>query len=49
VILERAKGALSTEEHEKLESAVDTLAYLTLELEAKAAHACAGSVHRHAA
>jgi len=37
-ILERAKvGALGTEDHQKLEAAVDTLAFLTSELEAKGA------------
>jgi len=37
-ILERAKvGALGTEDHQKLEAAVDTLAFLTNELEAKGA------------
>ncbi len=34
-IVERAREALSVEDHEKLKAAVDTLAYLTRELEAK--------------
>ena len=34
-ILERAKTVLSSDDHEKLESAVDTLAWLTSELESK--------------
>ena len=36
-ILDRAKAALSAEDHEKLKGAVDTLAFLTRELEAKGA------------
>ena len=36
-IVGRAKAALSDEDHEKLEAAVDTLGVLTLELEAKGA------------
>ena len=36
-ILERAKSAMSAEDHEKLGAAVDTLAFLTRELEAKGA------------
>jgi hypothetical protein len=34
-ILDRAKSALSAEDHDKLKAAVDTLAFLTRELEAK--------------
>jgi len=34
-ILDRAKTVLSSDDHEKLESAVDTLAWLTSELESK--------------
>jgi len=36
-ILERAKSTMSAEDHEKLGAAVDTLAFLTQELEAKGA------------
>jgi len=34
-ILDRVRGSLSTEDHEKLRAAVDTLAFLTRELESK--------------
>ncbi|MFQ5515852.1 MAG: IS66 family transposase [Myxococcota bacterium] len=36
-IVERAKAALSTEDHEQLKAAVDTLAFITRELESKRA------------
>jgi transposase len=36
-ILERVRGALSTEDHDKLRGAIDTLAFLTQEIEQKGA------------